>query len=149
MARKKNIDIAVDEDITIEVEDDDVIIEPYNNDIEPDIVEENIEAVINLKGKDYTINDLVDRVRDSFRGLTKDEIRELKEMLSNYISSFIYILFKKYRSVDTFYLLKKSLRSNENYYITLDSDCSNSKIKFSKAVIDYILEMYETIFITK
>ena len=148
MARKKNIDIAVDEDIIIEAEDDEII-EPYNNDIEPEIVEENIEAVINLKGKDYTINDLVGRVQDSFRGLTKDEIRELKEMLSNYISSFIYILFKKYRSVDTFYLLKKSLRNNENYYITLDSDCSNSKIKFSKAVIDYILEMYETIFITK
>ena len=148
MARKKNIDIAVDEDIIIEAENDEII-EPYNNDIEPEIVEENIEAVINLKGKDYTINDLVGRVQDSFRGLTKDEIRELKEMLSNYISSFIYILFKKYRSVDTFYLLKKSLRNNENYYITLDSDCSNSKIKFSKAVIDYILEMYETIFITK
>ena len=147
MARKKKTDIIIDEDLTIEAEEDDEIIEAYDSDVELDIEEENIEAVINLKGKDYPINDLAERVKDSYHGLTNDEIRELKEKIDNYISSFIFILFKKYKTVDTFYHLKKSLRNNDSYYITLDTNCSNSKIKFSKAVIDYIVEIYEAIFI--
>ena len=147
MARKKKTEIVVDEDLTIEDIEDDEIVEEYNSDVVLDIIEENIEAVINLKGKDYTINDLVERVHDSCRGLTREEIKELKETIDNYISSFIYILFKKYRTVDTFYLLKKSLRNNEQNYITIDSNCSNTKIKFSKAVIDYVVEIFEVLFI--
>lgn len=148
MAKKKTTDIIVDEDIIIEAEEDDEIVKAYDSDFQVEVPDEdNIEAVINLDGKDYTINDLVERVKDSCRGLTKDEVRELKSIISNYISSFIYILFKKYRSVDNFYLLKKSLRNNDEYYITLDKSCSNSKIKFSKAVIDYVVEIYEAILI--
>lgn len=144
---KKKEEVVNDDLIIIDTDNISTDLQTSNDIISVENKPEYIEAVININNKNFILKDLANRIKNNYEGLDIESQKELKRKINNYISSFIYCLFKKIKNNETFKLLKKNLSENEQYYIDIDVCCSNKEIKFSKQVVDDIIKIYELFFI--
>ncbi len=135
MNRKKEID-------DISSLEKEIIID--SNEIEDDNLIDNI--ILRIDEKDYTYSELIDLINNNYKELSLYKIKEIKRKINNYVTSFIYCVYKAIKTNKNVKQLKADLIKNQAIYNTIDIACSNQIIKFDKGTVDDVIKIYEKIF---
>ena len=115
-----------------------------SNEIEDDNLIDNI--ILRIDEKDYTYSELIDLINNNYKELSLYKIKEIKRKINNYVTSFIYCVYKAIKTNKNVKQLKADLIKNQAIYNTIDIACSNQIIKFDKGTVDDVIKIYEKIF---
>ena len=133
------------EEVENVVEDEEIIIDSTETNTENKV--ENVR--IKIREKEYTLEEIRQTFnKDNKNNDEKEEIKLIKKTIINYISSFIYAICGLNNFNQGLEKLKKELLKEETYR-AIDIKCSNNRIKFTKATVDAIIQVYEKIILNK